>query len=103
MVRVDPGHSATLHLPDGLLVSVPVGAVTQPGALSATVTSAPAWAPSGLEITGQVYDLHMSGTALRMMCGWPYPSHCPARMGNRLGPTPRCLSTTTIPQAAGSP
>jgi hypothetical protein len=64
-VRVDPSHSATLHLPGGLEVSVPAGAVTRPGTLSATVTRAPTRAPSGMELAGPVYDLHLTGTTLK--------------------------------------
>src|ERR1700730_12937801 len=65
MVRVDPGHSTTLRLPDGMTVSVPAGVVTRPGTLSATIISAPARAPSELMLTGPVYDLRLSGTTLR--------------------------------------
>jgi len=65
MMPVDPAHSATLRLPGGMTVSVPAGAVTRPGTLSATLTSAPARAPSGLKLTGPVYDLRLSGTILR--------------------------------------
>jgi hypothetical protein len=65
MVRVDPGHSTTLRLPDGMTVSVPAGVVTRPGTLSATIISAPARAPSELMLTGPVYDLRLSGTTFR--------------------------------------
>jgi hypothetical protein len=65
IMRLDPGRSATLRLPDGMTLIVPAGAVTRPGTLSATLTSAPARAPSGLMLTGPVYDLRLSGTTLR--------------------------------------
>ena len=65
MMRVDPGHSTTLRLSAGMTVSVPAGAVTRPGTLSATIISAPTRAPSGLKLTGPVYDLRLSGTTLR--------------------------------------
>lgn len=102
IVRVDPGHSAVLRLPDGLAVSVPVGAVSRPGMLSATVTSAPVRASSGLELTGPVYDLHLSGTTLKGQVRLTVPVPSPHQHGQSAGPMPRYLSTTTTRLAAGS-
>src|ERR1039457_2820903 len=63
-VSVDPGHSSSLRLPDGLEVNVPAHAVTRAGMLSASATSAPVAAPSGMELAGPVYDLDLAGTTL---------------------------------------
>jgi hypothetical protein len=63
-MSVTPGHAETLRLAGGLRVVVPAHAVTRGGTLSATVRRAPAAAPRGMKLTGQVYDLHLGGTSL---------------------------------------
>ena len=63
-VRVDPGHSSTLHLAGGLEVRVPASSVTGTGRLSGTVTRAPTAAPSGMTLAGPVYSLRIAGTRL---------------------------------------
>jgi len=91
MVRVDPGHSATLRLPDGMAVSVPVGVVTRPGTLSATIISAPARAPSELMLTGAVYDLRLSGTTLRDDVRLAVPVILPRSQGQSAAPNAALL------------
>jgi hypothetical protein len=75
-----------LRLQDGLVVSVPVGAVSRPGTLSGTVTSAPVHAPSGLELTGPVYDLRLSGTTLKGKVRLTVPVIPPGQRGRSAGP-----------------
>jgi IPT/TIG domain len=91
-VRVDPGHSAVLRLQDGLTVSVPAGAVSGPGTLSAAAVTAPAGAPSGLELTGPVYDLRLSGTTLRGNVRLTVPVMLPRRPGQPAGPDAALLA-----------
>lgn len=91
IVRVDPGHSAVLRLQDGLVVSIPVGAVSRPGTLSGTVTSAPVRAPSGLELTGPVYDLRLSGTTLKGKVRLTVPVIPPGQRGQSAGPNAALL------------
>jgi hypothetical protein len=89
--RVDPGDSTTLRLPDGLTVSVPPGAVTRPGTLSATLTSAPVRAPAGLRLTGPVYDLRLSGTTLRGDVRLSVPVSRPRQHDESAGPNAALL------------
>jgi hypothetical protein len=72
---VGPGHAAALHLPDGMTVKVPVGAVTGSGTLSASLTTAPARAPTGMQLAGPVYDLRLNGSRLtgRVQLAVPVP------------------------------
>ena len=91
-VRVDPGHSAVLRLQDGLAVSVPAGAVSRPGTLSATITNAPVRAPSGLELTGPVYDLRLSGTTLSGDVRLTVPVLLPRQQGQSAGPNAALLA-----------
>ena len=91
MVRVDPGHSTTLRLPDGMTVSVPAGVVTRPGTLSATIISPPARAPSELMLTGPVYDLRLNGTTLRGDVRLTVPVILPRSQGKSAAPNAALL------------
>jgi hypothetical protein len=90
-VGVSPGHSASLHLPGGLEVNVPAHTVTRVGTLSGTVIKAPATAPSGMALAGPVYDLHLTGTALRGNVKLHVPVPAPAGTGIAAGPNAALL------------
>jgi hypothetical protein len=81
-----------LRLPNGLMVSVPAGAVSRPGTLSATVTSAPVRAPSGLKLTGPVYDLRLSRTTLTGQVRLTVPVMPPGQRGQSAGPNAALLA-----------
>ena len=92
-VKVDPAHAALLRLPDGLTIRVPAGAVTRPGALSATVKGVPpVAAPSGMELTGPIYDLHLTGTTLRGDVTLSVPAPGPRQFGRTAGPDAALLA-----------
>ncbi len=85
-VTVSPGRTAFLRLPDGLAITVPAGAVTRPGTLSATVGKAPAQVPAGMELAGPVYDLRLTGTSLRRDVRLTVPVPRPRQRGLAAGP-----------------
>lgn len=91
-LSVTPGHAGTLRLAGGLRVDVPAHAVTGDGTLSATVRSAPAAAPRGMELTGQVYDLHLAGTSLAAPVMLTVPVPRPSGQGGAAGPDTALLA-----------
>ena len=85
-MSIDPAHSASLRLPDGLEVNVPAHAVTRAGTLSASVTSVPVAAPSGMELAGHAYDLDLAGMTLNGLVTLHVPVPRPRQQGVSAGP-----------------
>jgi hypothetical protein len=90
-VQVGPGKSASLRMAGGLKVTIPAGAVTQAGTLSANVIAAPTTAPPGMTLSGPVYDLHLIGTVLRGSADLSVPVPAPGASGIAAGPNAALL------------
>ena len=90
-VEVSPGKSASLRMAGGLEVTIPGGAVTQAGALSGSVITAPTAAPPGMTLAGPVYDLHLTGTVLRGHADLTVPVPAPRAGGVAAGPSSALL------------
>jgi hypothetical protein len=63
-IPVRPGNASSLRVGDRLKVSVPAGAVTGHGILTASITTAPASAPQGLSFAAPAYHLQLTGSRL---------------------------------------
>jgi hypothetical protein len=61
---VAPDRASSLHLPGGLKVSVPRGAVAGDGTLLGATVSAPESAPQGMTLSGPTYYLRITRTRL---------------------------------------
>ena len=72
-------------------MTMPAGAVTQAGTLSGSVIKAPVSAPHGMTLSGPVYDLRLTGTALRGHASLTVPVPAPRAGGIAAGPNAALL------------
>ena len=90
--QVSPDEAATLHLADGLTVSVPRGTVAGRGILQAKTAAAPGAAPRGMMLAGPTYDLHISRTRLTGRVQLTVPAPPSKTSGPAAGPDDALLS-----------
>jgi hypothetical protein len=90
--KVSPDDAATLHLTDGLAVSVPRGTVAGRGTLLGMTIAAPGAAPRGMTLAGPTYDLRIAQTRLTGRVRLTVPVPPPAASGPAAGPDDALLA-----------
>lgn len=89
---VAPDRASSLHLPGGLEVNVPRGAVAGDGALLGAIVSAPGAAPQGMTLSGPTYDLRITRTRLTGKVRLTVPVPSASASGPAAGPNDALLA-----------
>lgn len=89
---VAPDRASSLHLPGGLEVNVPRGAVAGDGALLGAIVSAPGAAPQGMTLSGPTYDLRITRTRLTGKVRLTVPVPSASASGPAAGPSDALLA-----------
>lgn len=100
---VAPDRASSLHLPGGLEVSVPRGAVAGDGALLGAVVSAPGAAPQGMMLSGPTYELRIIGARLTGQVRLTVPVPAASVGGPAAGPSGALLAFYDTAQGRWQP